>query len=130
MSATTALRPAPCSSSISAGMKSGGRLFSRACSSAVRTGVTVDTARRGTGRARAVDVDAQVRVALKDVGVDFFDAAPFAVFLECLANRLGDAPQHGIVGAKYFHFNGPISAGEVVELVFHDLDGFELELVF
>src|SRR5205823_5738915 len=76
-----------------------------------------------------IDADQQIRVACENAAVDLLEAASLAAFLELLGNLLGFVAQYLVIRPEQLDLNWPIRAGQVVQLVLHDLEQLELELM-
>jgi hypothetical protein len=83
-----------------------------------------------TFRLRGVQSDDQVGVAREHVSRHLFDAAPLALLFHCFADLVGQCTQHLLIRPEQFDLDWFVRPGQVAQLVRHDLDQFDLELVF
>ena len=81
------------------------------------------------GRLGAVDLDEQIGISLVDVAVDFLEAPALAFLLEDVAHLVGQIAKRVVVRAKQLDLDRFAGAGEIAQLVGHDLGQIDSELM-
>jgi len=76
-----------------------------------------------------LDPHHQVGVTRHDIAVHLTDAAAFAFLFQGLSNLIGQGSKGCMVRPKNLDLDGLVGPGEVIELILHGLDGFNLQLM-